>query len=354
MSENKNADIQDRAQTRDRLKREKPAVYEKFLKLDERMIKGEPPPPVIEIAYRYDCNLKCKHCFATRFTKKEKKLSIQDLRNLSRQANELGIYQFILQGGEPLFWPDLDDVVNAINPKEFYMGLVTNASLLNKKKVAHLRNMGIDKIVISLDSYDVAEYEDNRNRSGLFNHTIDMLFEAKAAGLRVVINTVATKQNIREPQLLKLVEFAKKNGFIIYVNFATPIGSWEGRFDLLLDQDDADYIYELNRQHEVIKRDIFPYKGVKVGCPAFRSIVYITQYGDVLPCPFIHIAVGNIMTEPLSQIIERGMKVKWFKDRPSVCLASEDRNFIKNKIAKTYGMHSPVSMYEVFTEDEIE
>jgi MoaA/NifB/PqqE/SkfB family radical SAM enzyme len=354
MSEEKNFDHRDRIQTRKRLKREKPVLYEKFLELEKKLAQGEDPPPVIEIAYRYDCNLTCKHCFAARFAKKERSLSLEDMRDLSGQAHKLGIYQFILQGGEPLFWNDLDDVVAAINPKEFYMGLVTNASLLNKKKLIHLRNIGIDKIVMSLDSYDMTQYEKNRNRPGLFNHTVSMLFQAREAGLRVVINTVATKQNVRDPQLLKLVEFTKKNGFIVYVNFATPIGNWEGRYDLLLDKDDADYIYDLNCKHEVIKRDIFPYKGIKVGCPAFRSIVYITQYGDVLPCPFIHISIGNILNEPLSRIIKRGMRIKWFRDHPTVCLASEDMDFIKNKIAKTYGKHSPVSMHEVFTEDEFD
>lgn len=348
----KKFDLQDRRETRERLKREKPVVYNKFLQLDQKFSKGEKPPPVIEIAYRYDCNFRCKHCFASRFIKKKKMLTLQNMRDLSKQANELGIYQFILQGGEPLFWPDFDEVVNALNPKEFYIGLVTNASLLTKKKAVHLRNIGIDKIVISLDSYDAIQYEENRNRPELFNHTIEALFWAKEAGLRVVINTVATKQNVRAPQLIKLVKFAKKHGFIIYVNFATPIGSWEGRYDLLLDQDDADYIYDLNLKYDVIKRDIFPYKGIKVGCPAFRAIVYITQYGDVLPCPFIHISVGNILEESLSKIIERGMRVKWFKDHSSVCLASEDMNFIKNKIAKTYGKPSPVSLSEVFTKEE--
>lgn len=354
MTQSQKFDLQDRKKTRERLRREKPIVYQKFLQLDQKKVKGEAPPPVIEIAYKYDCNFRCKHCFASRFIKKEKSLSLQDLGNLTEQANELGVYQFILQGGEPLFWPDLDKVVKALKPKEFYLGLVTNASLLNKEKVIHLRNIGIDKIVISLDSFDRVAYEENRNRPGIFDHTLDMLFAAKEAGLRVVINTVVTKQNVRAPQLLNLIKFVKKHGFIVYVNFATALGSWEGRYDLLLGKHDADYIYDLNRQHEVIKRDIFPYKGIKVGCPALRSVVYITQYGDVLPCPFIHISVGNILEEPLSKILERGRRVKWFNGRSPVCLASEDLNFIKNKIAKTYGKPSPVGMDEVFTQEELD
>lgn len=345
-------DFQDRIQTRERLKKEKPIVYSKLINLDQKINKGEKIPPVIEIAYRYDCNLRCKHCFASRFAQKSRKLSIQDVKNLSHQANELGVYQFILQGGEPIFWADFDDVVNAINPKDFYIGLVTNATLLNREKIIHLRNIGIDKIVMSLDSFDMSQYEENRNCQGLFNHTINMLIQAKEVGLRVVINTLVTKQNVRSAQLLELIEFAKKYDIIVYVNFAAPIGNWEGRYDLLLDQDDANYIYDLNQKHLVIKRDIYPYKGIKIGCSALRSVVYITQYGDVLPCPFIHISAGNIFEEPLSQIIENGLRVKWFKDHQPVCLACEDINFIKNKIAKTYGKASPVSIYEIFDDDD--
>ncbi|MBF0613474.1 MAG: hypothetical protein HQL55_20370, partial [Magnetococcales bacterium] len=73
------ADVEDRTQTRQRLKAEKPLLYEKFLYLDELAKRGEPPPPVVEIAYRYACNLKCKHCFASQFTVKDRSLQITDL-----------------------------------------------------------------------------------------------------------------------------------------------------------------------------------------------------------------------------------------------------------------------------------
>jgi MoaA/NifB/PqqE/SkfB family radical SAM enzyme len=325
------ADTLDREQTRQHLKEEKPIVYAKFLDLDRKISDGHSPPPVIEVAYRYSCNLHCNHVLRAVSRKKNKRLSLMDLKRLSAYSNTLGVYQFILQGGEPLFWPEFEDVVLALNPKEFYIGLVTNATLLNRQKLSRLRNIGIDKIVLSLDSFDQTEYESNRRKNGIYHHTLDMILQAKNEGLRVIINTVATAQNVRSPHLLHLIHFAKENGVIVYVNFATAIGNWEGRYDLLLSPSDADYIYELNREYEIIKRDIYPFKGVKVPCPALRSVVYITEYGDVLPCPFLHIAIGNILEEPLDDILLRGMTIKWFKNPSSVCLASEDLNFIQNK-----------------------
>jgi MoaA/NifB/PqqE/SkfB family radical SAM enzyme len=352
MKNKMDADYQDRLKTRQRLKIEKPVVYNKLLQLDNNLDKAKKKPPVIEIAYRYLCNLKCKHCFASKFEKRSRSLSIEDLKSISRQADKMGVYQFILQGGEPLYWSDFEEALDAIDPCRFYMGLVTNATLLNREKVGKLKHYGIDKLVVSLDYYDKFQYEKNRQKLGLFDHTLEILSQANEAGLRVIINTVVTKKNVRSQQLLNLIEFAKDHDFIVYVNFASPLGNWEGRYELLINQEDSDYIYELNRKHEIIKRDIFPYKGIKVGCPALKSVIYITEFGDVLPCPFIHISVGNIFEKPLSEIISDGMRVKWFRNSSPLCLASEDQSFIREKIAKTYGKASPVNMYEIFTEDE--
>jgi MoaA/NifB/PqqE/SkfB family radical SAM enzyme len=344
-------DLDDRRRTRERLGREKPKVLQKLLALDERAARGDAPPPVIEVAYRYACNLTCEHCFASNFEKKERSLSLEDMRDLARQATEMGVHQFILQGGEPIMWPDLDEVVAAIDPSEFYLGLVTNSTLLDAGRVDHLRAIGVDKIVMSLDSFDKREFEENRKRAGLFQHVLEMLDRASDAGLRVVINTVATKQNVRDAQLLRLVDYAKERGFIVYVNFATAIGSWEGRYDLLLEPEDADYIFALNKEHEIIKRDIYPYRGRKVPCPALRSVVYVTEYGDVLPCPFLHISMGSLFEEPLADILERGLKLDTFRDPKPMCLAAEDRDFIKTRLSRTYGKPAPVDAREIFLDE---
>ena len=54
---------------RAKLMREKPQVFEKVLKIEERYKQGI-ATPIIDIAYSYACNLKCQHCTASRFEKK--------------------------------------------------------------------------------------------------------------------------------------------------------------------------------------------------------------------------------------------------------------------------------------------
>jgi len=339
------ADLRDRINTRERLKLEKPAVYKKLIKIDDMTSRGEQVPPNIEIAYRYDCNIHCDHCFATnigditgKVKKKDRSLSLDDLREISRQANEMGVFQYILQGGEPLFWPDFEDVVDALNPKEFYIGLVTNGILLNRQKIFHLREIGIDKIVMSLDAYHPTK--DSR--------TVEMLNYAKEAGLRAVINTVATTYNVKSPQFLDLVKFAQKNDFVLYVNGAAPIGEWAGKTEFVLSDDDRKYLFDLSKKYDVVRRDSNPYQGEFVGCPAFRETIYITEFGDVTPCAFLHMRAGDIWEMPISEIIKKALTYDVLKERPKKCLSCDDKEFIENYMPKMCGDDSPPHMDKLF------
>jgi MoaA/NifB/PqqE/SkfB family radical SAM enzyme len=338
-------DIIARNKTRERLKDEKPIVLQKMMAIDEMISRKEQVPPNIEIAFRYNCNIHCDHCFATnlgdisgKIKKKDRSLTLDDLREISRQANEMGAYQYILQGGEPTSWADFEDIVAALNPKEFYMGLVTNGVLLNEKKIFRLREIGIDKMVMSIDAYHPRKH----------SRTVELLNHAKRAGLRTVINTVATTQNVRTDQFLDLIKFAQDNDFVLYVNGAAPIGEWAGKTEFVLSDDDRKYLFSLSKEYDVVRRDSNPHQGEFVGCPAFRETIYITEFGDVLPCAFLHMSAGNIWETPIKDIIKRGLSYDVLKNRPNKCLSCDDKDFIENYMVKMNGPDSPPHMDKLF------
>ena len=107
---------------REKLKREKPLVFEKILKIEERFKAGM-ATPVIDICYNRACNLKCQHCFTTRFVKKDRSLTPFDLKKLSDEAHELGLCQFVISGGEPLILNNIKDVVVALQPEKFHLSI---------------------------------------------------------------------------------------------------------------------------------------------------------------------------------------------------------------------------------------
>jgi len=350
-----NDEKQTEQEKRAKLRREKPLALEKIMKIEERYHQGI-ATPIIDIAYSYACNLKCEHCTASRFKKLgARKLTPADLRAISEAADEMGLCQFCISGGEPLIFPDLDEVVAALQPDKFHLAMSTNGHFLTPEMARHLKEIGVDKVKISLDDFDQAEHDANRHDPGAYSKAIAAMFNAKEAGLSVVIQTVVTHQNCRRPQLIDMAKFAEENGFTVDVLIARATGSWEGRHDLLIDQDDAEYLRQRHEEHPVLHRDTYPSYGMHKGCGCVDSTLHITQYGDVLPCVYVHIGIGNLFEESLADIIKRGQSIRCFNEHSSLCLSGEDREFIDKYMTKFYGKPLPIPWSAAFgPEDFVE
>ena len=46
-------------------------------------------------------------------------------------------------------------------------------------------------------------------------------------------------------------------------------------------------------------------------CITVKGINTINHDGEIVPCPYMDLSIGNVMDMPLSKILERGMKNKW-------------------------------------------
>ncbi len=339
---------------RAKLKAEKPAVYEKVLKIKERFEQGI-PTPIVDIVYSYACNLRCSHCCASkRFTPAvpKQRLTPESLRRFTDEADAYGLCQFNLSGGEPLLLKDFDQVMAALQPDKFHLSMSTNGFFLDAEMAQRLKSVGWDKVRISLDNFNEAEHDRNRNFPGAYKKAIKALENAKNAGLSVVIQTVVSHQNCRTGQLEEMAQFATANGYSVDVLIARAIGELEGRHEILVDEEDTKYIYELHRQYPVIHRDTFPGYGMDKGCGCVMAVLHLTPFGDILPCVFIHIGIGNIFEESLETIINRGMSIKHFANYSAKCLSGEDRGFIDKYMTKFYGKPLPISWKEAFTDED--
>ena len=343
----------DEIEKRRLLKEHKPQVYEKILKFGEKVKKGQ-SIAIIQFQYDYRCNFRCRHCDVDmlRAEKKDRFFTISDIRELSRQADEMGLAHFVITGGEPLIFPDLDDIVKAIDPRKFYITSDTNGWFLDAEKARHLKSIGIDKIQLSLDSLSESEHDEFRRKVGAHKMAIGAIDAALDAGLSIILATVVTKQRVRSQEFLDFLEFAKGKGVGVFVTYAKPVGAWEGNFDVLVDRDDMDYVRGLEKKYNVFTH-LTPAYGLDLGCIAVKRMVAITKYGDVMPCPYIHVSLGNFFKEPLKDIIERGLKIKFFGHHCDTCLIAEDRKFINDYVVKKiYGRPLPVSYSEVFTDED--
>ena len=191
---------------RDRLRTEKPRVYEKILKYDEKIRRGE-SVAIVQFQYDYTCNFQCQHCCITRLRRKsgERCFTIPDVKELSRQADEMGLAHLVITGGEPLVFPDFDELVAAIDPSKFYLTSDTNGWFLDEKKAKHLKSIGVDKIQLSLDSLSAKGHDDFRRKDGSHARAVRAIDASLNAGLAIILATVVTKQRIRSAEFVEFL-----------------------------------------------------------------------------------------------------------------------------------------------------
>lgn len=308
-----------------------------------------PPLRYVDFAIGFTCNLSCEHCFATSLRQPgRRKMTTADYRRVAGECMRLGTVNFSFQGGEPLLDERLEQIIRSCRPDRNVISVSTNGTLLDPVRVAHLRRIGVDILTVSLDSADPAEHDRFRGRRGTHAKTMEGIRTALNHGLRVTLGTVVTHQNLLSPGITNLLRHARRNGLLLYLIFPVPAGRWSGQYDMLLTSEDLAYIERLTRESPWIRTDLQANLGPK-GCGAVKEILYITPYGDVLPCPFMHISAGNALETPLAHIRRRALESPYFQGYHPSCLVSTYRPFIDRHLSRTFHVsHLPLSWWEAF------
>ena len=192
------------------------------------------------------CDLRCAYCMPERMTFLPRKdvLSLEELHQLALGFIDRGISKIRLTGGEPLVRRDMMDLVRALGRKIGdgleELTLTTNGTRLSEFADG-LYDAGVRRINVSLDTLDRAKFQQLSRRDSL-PQVLEGLAAAKAAGLKVKLNTVALK-GLNEDEIPDLIAWAHGQGFEATLIEVMPLGEVEeDRFDhylpLLAVQDD--------------------------------------------------------------------------------------------------------------------
>ena len=345
-------------QARVHMKKTKPKAYKKLMAFLEKQRKGiYPRTSLLDWGYGFECNFRCEHCGTTclgghnlGYKDVPERMPMDVVKKVADQADELGYFIISFIGGEPLIWPELDELVKTVDPSRFYITVLTNGWHLDKERAENLVKVGVNKVGISIDSGIAEEHDTFRKKTGAFDKAIEAVHNAINAGLRIHISTTITHQNLRSEGVNRLLELSNEITASIDLQCATMAGMWQSNYDVLINENDAKHILELRKKYPLIRRDTFPTPGGAGGCPALTGSVFLTSSGEVTPCLFIHISLGNVYKDSLEEILERGSKVKELKNKTTEkCLAGEDKDFIEKYLTKTYGKKNlPLSFKEGF------
>jgi len=347
---------------RDDLRSRRPYVAKKLANISAMEDRGE-ISPIIRLEKSYLCNFQCTHCSAEYYMDRHlekvlhvkedrEQIDLDDIRDLSRQADELGLARFVITGGEPLVMRDLDDVVAAIDPDKHYVILDTNGWFLDDEKAQHLKSIGVEKIQLSLDSIVEEEHDEFRNKKGSYKRVMRAIDATIDAGLNLLLSTVLIKGQPKTEKFLELCQFATDKGVGLYVSYAKPTGSCTDHPEFVITKEDADILRELEKKYSVFTH-MTPSYGSHKGCITVKGIVTVTSTGEITPCPYIDFSMGNLKQNTLKQILDRGMRNPWLGPHRPDCLIGEDPKFIKIHTEKTAGAtHLPLPYGEGFTDDD--
>ncbi|MCX5855341.1 MAG: radical SAM protein [Deltaproteobacteria bacterium] len=326
-------------------------------KLIARTVKGyaatiisrKPRLRYADIIVHYGCNMQCEHCSCESLKDdSRRRLNPAEWGDVAKQCSALGVLTFGVQGGEPLIYKDLEEVIHNLDPNENFISIKTNGTVASKELFDKLRKIGVDSITVGFgpvpNEYDFSDYDKiSRKLKDAFSLSLRTVKMIGESGIKPMMSVVIGRHNIGSNVFRGMINLAKECDSVLTCALAVPVGAWELNYDIMLNDSDRKYLNWIMRENPHVRTD-FQTNWLVEGCGALKEKIYISPYGDVLPCPFIQISFGNILEEPLEIIWKRGCQVKAFSEYAPVCLAAEDRKFLSYlEISINKGKKLPIS-----------
>ncbi len=331
----------------------KPRLIIKLLRLKLNLLRGETPPfRHIEVVANFSCNLNCEHCSAKTLKNQQPQLSIKDYRKIGLACKKHNVPVVSFTGGDPLVNPKIEEIIKCFHPKETIIGITTNGMLATKKKLKKLKKIGVDTLLISIDSPKSRIHDLFRGKKGSFKKAVEAVVNSKKNGIHPIIITTVHHQNLRRKDgFLGMIELAQKLGVSLHISLAAPVGKWaskESCRQFLLTEEDRHYLKGLRKKYQFIRRDFDSNYKIK-GCPAGTERFVILPDGEILACTKIHVSFGNIKKSSMMAIRNKIVKHWYFKETLPRCLCAESDEFIGEYMSKCFNRNNmPITESEFF------
>jgi cyclic pyranopterin phosphate synthase len=180
------------------------------------------------------CNFRCVYCMprevfdaSYRFLPHSAILSFEEIARLAGIFVGLGVRKLRLTGGEPLVRRDLHRLVAMLAELPAEITLTTNGSLLARHAAA-LKQAGLARVTVSLDSLDDATFRRMNDADFPVARVLEAIDAAAQAGLAPVKINMVVKRGVNEGQVLQMAERWRGTGHIVRFIEYMDVGSSNG------------------------------------------------------------------------------------------------------------------------------
>ncbi len=173
------------------------------------------------------CNFRCRYCMPEQGVPPvhhDDKLTLEELYQITHLFVENGVKKVRITGGEPLIRRGIEYFIASLGllRKIEDLAMTTNASLLTHEKAQRLKENGLKRVNISLDSLNRETYG-RITRGGDLTDAISGIRNALDVGFKVKINVVLLK-DINEHEIVDFVELTKRYPIDVRFIEVMPIG----------------------------------------------------------------------------------------------------------------------------------
>jgi len=307
-----------------------PQVREKIVMnlINNAMIQGQPkriafaqkygisPPNLLVISPTMKCNLRCYGCYAWQYSKK-KDLPYDVCNRVIDEANDIGLYFFVITGGEPFCWNKIYDFLKRHNDSFFQ--IYTNGQMIDNKAAERLAELGNAVPCISVEGFE--KETDERRGKGVWKKIMSAMDALRENGVLFGFSVTATRGNNELVVSDEFIDiFINKGAFIGWYFNYVPIGK-EPNMELMPTPEQRDYrrsrIVEIRKIKKIIVADFWNDGPLVNGCMAGgKNYLHVNVNGDVEPCVFVHFAADNIKEKSLIDILTSDFFMAFRKRQP--------------------------------------
>jgi MoaA/NifB/PqqE/SkfB family radical SAM enzyme len=278
-------------------------AFDRLVKSQLSSIMGKMVPDQVTISITEECPNNCIHC-ALPDTKNRVRLVPETVRSIIDQVLEMGTTFIIFDGGEPLTYSGLEDLISYVDPEKAITGMFTSGVGLTEERASHLKEAGLYSLTVSFDSAQEDKHDYVRGRKGVFKNAVEAVKNGLKAGLLLNIYVVLSRDNVNE--LEELYDLAAKLG-VQELSFyeIVPTGRWIDHASEILTSEDMrkfDNFVSGVREKQGPKVFAIPQVMRTTGCMAGRKWLHITPEGNILPCACIPIPYGNVYRDKVRDI----------------------------------------------------
>lgn len=288
----------------------------------------------INLLLTSSCNQNCKVCFyKENLHSSSEELSTCTVKKLLSELGKRKVI-FFLSGGEPFLNKEILKIIKAIKEKGHYCGVCTNGLLLNENIIKELIQLKLDTLIISLHGFgslhDKTVGVEKSFKSIIKN--LQMLNSFKKRPY-ITLNYVLSKDNVSDVEKLAttLKRYKPDCLRVNHLNFLTTdeLEDWketwkknfyDEKFKTLQYISDKDYSRlpneilktqkKRNKLYILFKPSLtknelqswYAGTGIKRRCFFVWRAMFICPDGDVHPCQYLGIKMGNVKNQNIWDI----------------------------------------------------